>query len=55
MNTLNGLVPLTNGRVPPDEEHINAWKILIESATRHLQSDLSDQMVKTIHLGVSNI
>nr|XP_009757416.1 PREDICTED: midasin [Nicotiana sylvestris] len=51
MNTLNGLVPLTNGRVPPDEENINAWKILIESATRHLQSDLSDQMVKTIHLG----
>ncbi|KAK4348719.1 hypothetical protein RND71_031474 [Anisodus tanguticus] len=44
VDTLNGLAPLKN-------VNINAWKILLESATRHLQSDLSDQLVKTIHLG----
>ncbi|MCD7451959.1 hypothetical protein HAX54_014223, partial [Datura stramonium] len=49
--TLNGLVPLTNGRAPSDDVNVNAWKILLESATRHLQSDLSDQLVNTIHLG----
>ncbi|XP_059279886.1 midasin isoform X2 [Lycium ferocissimum] len=51
IDTLNGLVPLKNGRAPSDDVNINAWKILLESATRHLQSDLSDQLVKTINLG----
>lgn len=55
IETLKGLVTLKNGRAPPDGVNINAMKTLLESATRHLQSDLSDQLVNTIHLGVSNI
>ncbi|KAH0683557.1 hypothetical protein KY289_021309 [Solanum tuberosum] len=51
IETLKGLVTLKNGRAPPDGVNINALKILLESATRHLQSDLSDQLVNTIHLG----
>ncbi|KAG5612477.1 hypothetical protein H5410_023758 [Solanum commersonii] len=51
IETLKGLVTLKNGRAPPDGVNINALKILLESATRHLQSDLSDQLVNAIHLG----
>ncbi|PHT84114.1 hypothetical protein T459_12557 [Capsicum annuum] len=51
IDTLNGLVPPKNGCTPPDGLNINAWKILLDSATRHLQSDLNDQLVNTIHLG----
>lgn len=46
---------LKNGRAPLDGVNINDLKTLLESATRHLQSDLSDQLVNTIRLGVSNI
>lgn len=55
IETLKGLVTLKNGRAPSDGVNINALKILLESATRHLQSDLSDRLVNSIHLGVSNI
>ncbi|CAN4116387.1 unnamed protein product [Withania somnifera] len=50
IDTLNGLVPVKNGHAP-DCVNINGWKILLDSAIRHLQSDLSDQLVNTIHLG----
>lgn len=51
IETLKGLVTLKNGRAPLDGVNINDLKTLLESATRHLQSDLSDQLVNTIRLG----